>query len=65
MVQHSKPTEDLNKAVEDIETAYKQYTASVNRALTIAECSFKSKNSCLNEILEHKEMIIKMCRDRK
>ena len=41
MVQHSKPTEDLNKAVEDIETAYKQYTASVNRALTIAECSFK------------------------
>ena len=44
MVQHSKRIEDLNKAMEDIETAYKQYTASVNKALTIAEYSYKRKN---------------------
>ena len=72
MVQHDKSTgdlnevmENLNKAMEDIETIYKQYMAAVDKALTIARYSQKAKDYNLNEITEHKEMIIKMCHDRK
>ena len=72
MVQHSKPTEDLNevmenlnKAMDDIEASYKQYTASVKRALTIAGYLPKAKLNILNKITEHEQMIIKMCHDRK
>ena len=65
MVQHSKPTEDLDKAIDDIETAYKQYMASVNKALTIAGCSYTKKDYCLNEIVEHNSLIVTECQRAK
>ena len=72
MVQHDKSTEDLNEVMENlnkamagIETSYKQYMASVDRALTIAGYLPKVKLDILNKITEHEQMIIKMCHDRK
>ena len=61
MVQHGKLTEDLNKAMNDIETAYKKYTDSVDKALKIAGYSYGNRQPHLLEMLEHKEMIISMC----
>ena len=65
MVQHDKSTEDLQEAIDSVKATCEQYLASVREALTIAGYSYSLRDGRKKEIEEYREMIIKMCEDRK
>ena len=61
MVQHSKPTEDLDQAMDNIRKTRNQYMASVDKALNIAGYAPESIRRILNEITEHEQKVISLC----
>ena len=61
MVQHDKSTENLDQAIGDIKKTCQEYMGAVSKALALIGSKPEKINHLLNEIEEHKQMIISMC----
>ena len=65
MVQHDKLTENLDQAIDDIEKTCQAYIGAVSAAIVLMGSKPGKLSYLLNEIVEHKSMIVTECETAK
>ena len=65
MVQHDERTENIDKAIENVEKIYKEYIKAISAALTVAGLPSGTLGSFTNDIVECHSMIVTECQRAK
>ena len=65
MVQHDKSTENLDRAIKNIEKTCQEYMAAVSEGIGLTGSEPGKLSYLLNEIVEHNSMIVTECQRAK
>ena len=65
MVQHDERTENIDKAIENVEKIYEEYIKAISAALTSAGLPSGSLCTLTNDITECHSMIVTECQRAK
>ena len=65
MVQHDERTENIDKAIENVEKIYEEYIKAISAALTVAGLPSGTLGRFTNDIVECHSMIVTECQRAK